>query len=294
MAKSRIQYCWRVNRAISEGRSLLSFSPKFVFASAILALGCTAMAQQGPSANSRPDDLPDAPIPSIQGSAPAPASDANTIVRLPGHILGDEKAILVSPLKLRTNDLKWLVPLAGATAAAFATDHYTMNTVITKDGPWNQANINTSNVLIGGLVGVPLGMYVYGRFGGHEYERETGMLVAEAGADAVITEQVIKLVTWRERPYQDNSRGLFYQGSAGFNSSFPSSHIVVAWSAASVLANRYPSKWMALGVYSAATAVSLTRVLGQQHFPSDVLIGSASGWLIGHYVARVHRHIDRN
>ena len=218
----------------------------------------------------------------------------DTIAELPIHILHDQEAILISPTKLRTNDLKWLLPLAAATGAAFATDHYTMNTVITKDGPWNQANINTSNVLIGGLAGVPLGMYVYGRFGGHEYERETGMLVAEAGADAVITEQVIKLVTWRERPYQDNSRGLFYQGSAGLNSSFPSSHTVLAWSAASVLASRYPSKWMAIGVYSAATAVSLTRVLGQQHFPSDVLIGSASGWLIGHYVARTHRHANHN
>jgi len=227
-------------------------------------------------------------------SAALDTSAHDTIAQLPIHVLHDEEAILTSPLKLRTHDLKWLLPLAGATSIAFATDHYTMNTVITKDGPWNQANINTSNALIGGLAGVPLGMYLYGRFGGHEYERETGMQVAEAGTDAVITEQIIKLVTWRERPYQDNSRGLFYQGSAGFNSSFPSSHSVVAWSAASVLAARYPSKWMKIGVYTAATGVSLTRVLGQQHFPSDVLLGSASGWLIGHYVARTHRHSDHN
>ena len=235
--------------------------------------------------------MPVTSMPAYQGFV-TDTSDHDTIAQLPIHILHDEKAIVLSPLTLRAHDLKWLVPLAGATGAAFATDHYTMNTVITKDGSWNQANINTSNVLIGGLAGVPLGMYVYGRFGGHEYPRETGMLVAEAGGDAVITEQIIKLVTWRERPYQDNSRGLFYQGAAGFNSSFPSSHTVLAWSAASVLAERYPSKWVALVVYTAATGVSLTRVLGQQHFPSDVLIGSASGWLIGHYVARAHRHHD--
>ncbi len=237
--------------------------------------------------------MPVVAMPAYETIAPD-SSDHDTIVQLPVHVLGDEKAIVLSPLKLRTRDLKWLVPLAGATGAAFATDHYTMNTVITKDGPWNQANINASNVVIGGLVGLPLGMYVYGRFGDHEYPRETGMLVAEAGADSVITEQVIKLVTWRERPYQDNTRALFYQGSAGFNSSFPSSHSVVAWSTAAVLAERYPSKWMQLGVYTAATGVSLTRVLGQQHFPSDVLIGSAAGWLIGHYVARAHSHRDRN
>jgi len=44
------------------------------------------------------------------------------------------------------------------------------------------------------------------------------------------------------------------------------------------------------GVYTAATGVSLTRVLGQQHFPTDVLLGAAGGWLIGHYVFRAHHH----
>jgi membrane-associated phospholipid phosphatase len=38
-----------------------------------------------------------------------------------------------------------------------------------------------------------------------------------------------------------------------------------------------------------STGVSLTRVLGQEHFPTDVLVGSAAGWLIGHYVYRKHR-----
>jgi membrane-associated phospholipid phosphatase len=28
--------------------------------------------------------------------------------------------------------------------------------------------------------------------------------------------------------------------------------------------------------------------LGQQHFPSDVLVGSAFGWMIGHYVYKKH------
>jgi membrane-associated phospholipid phosphatase len=36
--------------------------------------------------------------------------------------------------------------------------------------------------------------------------------------------------------------------------------------------------------------VGITRVLGQEHFPADVLVGGAAGWLIGHYVVRHHRH----
>jgi membrane-associated phospholipid phosphatase len=36
--------------------------------------------------------------------------------------------------------------------------------------------------------------------------------------------------------------------------------------------------------------VGITRVLGQEHFPADVLVGGAAGWFIGHYVVKRHRH----
>jgi membrane-associated phospholipid phosphatase len=68
----------------------------------------------------------------------------------------------------------------------------------------------------------------------------------------------------------------------------PSSHSTLAWALAAVVASEYPSKWVQLGVYSMASSVSLTRVLGQEHFPTDVLVGGVAGWLIGHYVARKH------
>jgi membrane-associated phospholipid phosphatase len=31
--------------------------------------------------------------------------------------------------------------------------------------------------------------------------------------------------------------------------------------------------------------------MGQEHFPSDVLLGATGGWLIGHYVFRAHHHL---
>ena len=51
-----------------------------------------------------------------------------------------------------------------------------------------------------------------------------------------------------------------------------------------MLASEYTKPWEQIGIYSAASAVSVTRVLAQQHFPSDALLGSVAGWLIGHYV----------
>jgi membrane-associated phospholipid phosphatase len=63
---------------------------------------------------------------------------------------------------------------------------------------------------------------------------------------------------------------------------------LLAWSSAAVLADEYPSMLNRLLIYSAATGVSMTRVMGREHFPSDVLVGSAAGWLVGHYVFRRH------
>jgi len=55
-----------------------------------------------------------------------------------------------------------------------------------------------------------------------------------------------------------------------------------------VVASEYPGILTQITAYSLAAGVSVTRVLAQQHFPSDVLAGSAIGWMIGRYV--VHRH----
>ena len=63
---------------------------------------------------------------------------------------------------------------------------------------------------------------------------------------------------------------------------------MLAWTLAGVIAGQYPSKWVQVSVYSIASGVSVTRVLGQEHFPSDVLVGAAAGWLIGHYVFEKH------
>jgi membrane-associated phospholipid phosphatase len=43
-----------------------------------------------------------------------------------------------------------------------------------------------------------------------------------------------------------------------------------------------------VGIYTVATGVCVTRVLGREHFPTDVLVGAAAGWLIGHYVFTKH------
>ncbi|HUV70035.1 MAG TPA: phosphatase PAP2 family protein [Terracidiphilus sp.] len=239
--------------------------------------------------------LPDAPLPQteqISDEASKPEDSGHVTVRdTPLNILRDQGAIWSSPVRLHVRDLKWLAPLALATGAAIGTDHRAMTQVVSQNSSFNQANTTASNVLIGGFIAAPVALYGFAHFGQSAHAREASILSAEAILDGLVVEQGVKLVFWRERPDTNNARGRFFKSDASIDSSFPSSHSVVAWAAAAELAGEYRSPWARLFIYSAATSVSLTRVLGQQHFPSDVLIGSAAGWLVGHYVYRKHHKI---
>lgn len=242
----------------------------------------TAPLVTGTLANAQSAALPD---------APAPQSDNPVTLRnSPSHILHDQAAIWTSPARIRPHDLVWLLPLAGAEAAAIATDHRAMRDVVTHDATINPDSTNASNILIGSYIAVPVGLFAYGHLATDDHAREAGILSGEAILDGVVVEQGLKLVFWRERPTVDNYRGKFFQSSAGVDSSFPSSHSVLAWATAAELSGEFPSRWKQVGFYTAATAVSVSRVLGQQHFPGDVLAGSAAGWLVGHYVFRAHHH----
>ena len=64
----------------------------------------------------------------------------------------------------------------------------------------------------------------------------------------------------------------------------PSEHAINIWSFAHVVASEYPSWRTRAIVYGAATTVSFSRVLARQHFPSDVIVGSTFGYLIGGFV----------
>ncbi len=217
-----------------------------------------------------------------------------TIRNIPRNLLHDQAAIWTGPAHVRTRDLEWLLPLAAATGVAFATDQHTMTQVVSQNPAFNQASINTSDVLIGGWIVVPIAVYGFGLAHQDEHARQAGILRASRWW----------MDSWSERCSSSFSgaNGRTSMARAGnsssraraANSSFPSGHSIVAWSAASALAAEYPSPWMQFALYSAATGVSLTRVMGQQHFPSDVLVGSSIGWLIGHNVVRRHNHKSRD
>jgi len=270
--------------------TLLS-SPSLAQVNAPRSLEALASAGANPSLPDAPG-LADPTPPPISQDLPIdrqPHSDV-TVTLAPVHVIQDVAHTVVSPIYLRTNDLKWILPLTGAAATAFATDTHTMTKVVSTNPSFNQTAVNVSNGLVWGVIATPISLFGVGEFQHNPHARETGILGSEAMVDAVVADELVKLCAWRERPTVDNGQGEFFIGKAGPDSSFVSEHSMIAWSSAAVIAGEYHSRWVQLGVYTAAAGVSATRVLGQEHFPSDVLLGAAGGWLIGHYVYRAHHH----
>ncbi len=199
------------------------------------------------------------------------------------NLVSDQKAIWTSPVRLRWADGTWLFPLAAATGGFFATDR-AVPPALSGDLKTLNRYSNFSNYGVYSLVGAGGGLYVWSKLSHDDHQRETGILAGEAAINSFGVGTAFKYAFGRERPNQGQGLGNFFQHGV----SFPSDHSAVAWSIASVLAHEYPGPLTQIAAYGLATAVSASRVLGAQHFPSDVVVGSAIGWLIGRQIYRAH------
>ena len=93
---------------------------------------------------------------------------------------------------------------------------------------------------------------------------------------------VIKLIVLRQRPVE----ALNYPFTAIIDYSFPSMHAMAAFSLLPLLVKnmaKHKFFWIAF-----AFTVAFSRIYFRLHFLSDVVFGSAAGYLIGSYISRLH------
>ena len=202
------------------------------------------------------------------------------------NILRDQKAIWTAPLHLHTRDGRWLAPLTLGTAALIATDQKTGDEMAEANSQVDASRIVSYGGSGYGSFAVAATFYVFGRAKHDRRARETGILASEALIDSAILVTSLKAITQRTRPTGGRSRSDFFDGG----SSFPSGHAISAWSVATVVANEYHDKPLVqVAAYGLASAVSVARFTGHNHYFSDVLVGSAMGYGIGRYVYKT-RH----
>ncbi|MGB8770329.1 MAG: capsule assembly Wzi family protein [Candidatus Korobacteraceae bacterium] len=188
---------------------------------------------------------------------------------------------MTTPFRMRADNLFFLVPATGISAILVGSD-----TALESHLPKGTNTINlavkASDAGMAALLGAGGGLFLWGQLSKDEHKRETGFLAGEAAMDAYIDSTAFKYIAGRERPYTGNDRGSFFAGG----DSFPSSTSAVSWAAASVIAHEYPGPLTKLLAYGTAGAVSAARVVGQQHWVSDAVLGSALGWYMGRQIYR--------
>jgi hypothetical protein len=210
------------------------------------------------------------------------SSDVNPFsVSFLRNLAADQKAMWTGPRYLQQQDVNWLLPFSLATGVVIASDQG-IQSHVNKDASTVKRYVSVSNYGALALAGATGGAYLWGTLTNNSHLRETGVFAGEAALNSLAVAQVMKFAAGRERPDEGDGLGHFRVGG----SSFPSIHATFAWSTATVFAHEYPGPLTKFMAYGLATAISASRVAGQKHFASDVLVGSALGWYSGTTVFR--------
>lgn len=208
-------------------------------------------------------------------------------IRMPQYVLKDQKSIWTSPFHTSKRNIKWWIIFGGATGALIAADKSIEKSVPAPASEFVTVNNRVSDVGSAySLIPISAAFYLIGTGTHDEKFRETGLLSFEALIDASLVVEALKIVTDRSRPYQGDANGRFEDNPSGrWSSGFPSGHAISSWAIASIVAHEYPHPVIIpITAYLLAATVATTRVGARQHFPGDVVAGSAMGWFIGDFV----------
>ena len=273
------------------GRKIARVIPVLISA----MISYSSLAQTSPLPDAANPPASPTQVPNLQGlSFPAADSqgtpgqnDAATssqfenrgLVRRAVHrTLQDQKEIYLAPLQ-RSN-LGWDVLLLAGTGALIATDRR-----IERHLPGGNVNIytNVSNVALGGTAGTLAILWGYGLKTHNEHLKETGSLEIEALVNTFLVYAPMQFIAGRQRPGEGNGYGDFGRHHM-INTSFPAGHPMFTMAMATVLAHEYPKPWVKILAYGATAAVMTGRLLGRDHWSSDVFVGPALGYLIGSHI----------
>jgi hypothetical protein len=201
--------------------------------------------------------------------------------------LQDQKEIWTAPFHRK--NLKWDALFLAGTGTLVAVDeqvlHALPDTQVSTSSSVSNALIASEGAALGGL------FFIHGLHGGDSHGKEAGIIGFEALANSFLVYLPLQVVAGRQRPNEGSGEGSFFKNHS-VNTSFPGGHSMFAFTMATVIAHEYPRWWVQLLSYGAASAITGARMTAKDHFPSDLLVGGALGYLIGTHVFHSHCNPD--
>jgi membrane-associated phospholipid phosphatase len=174
-----------------------------------------------------------------------------------------------------------------------------------RESPLQRNQATRSAMDMAGFAGDPgailagAGLWLSGRWGNDRTRERLGLRSMEAVLLSGVFTGGIKAIAGRARPDQSPTmpRDLVIGRGFGDRSefqSFPSGHATVAFAFASAIdaelnriAPQHPG-WIVPTLYGIAAATAVSRVYHDRHWASDVMLGSAIGFVGGRAVVRWH------
>jgi membrane-associated phospholipid phosphatase len=248
------------------------------------------------SANAQDDTL------SIKQQPPA-SGNTNSLSIVPDKAYfktwgTDARDIAIAPV--RWNKYQWIAFSGVAVVTGLLlTQDARIQQIVQKNQAAYLNNVSTYGLEPwgSGLYALPaLGiMYGLGAILKDDKARYTALKGGEAYLFAFLSAQILKQLTHRHRPYQDSPPDPYdWDGPiapVSYNS-FPSGHSTVIFALAAVIGTSYSKTiWVPIVCYTLAGLTAASRVYQNDHWFSDVFVGSALGFAIGRMI--INNHMKR-
>ena len=195
--------------------------------------------------------------------------------------------IFSSPSEFNSADWKILSGVTILTAGSFIIDNSIREFTINNRSDFLNAISNIDDYYHLETMGISiLGLYTYGLAGDDNEIRNLGLQLAEATIYSSAINFVVKILMGRSRPYLEKGIASFNPFNFSFDkTSFPSLHSTLAFSFSTILADYIDNTFWKIGWFTVAGFVGLARIYKDQHWFSDVLLGSAIGYFVGEFVS---------
>jgi hypothetical protein len=133
-------------------------------------------------------------------------------------------------------------------------------------------------------------LYTTGSFANSNKTKKIGFEIGQALIYSEVISFTSKTIIGRARPNTGRSSD-YFTAFALFRSpynSFPAGHTDAAFALSTVLAKNTDSYLLKVVAYLPAALTIFARVYTEQHWTSDVFIGSALGYFVGNWVVNIH------
>ncbi len=194
--------------------------------------------------------------------------------------------LIAQPFLWQRNDWLYFGGTFAATGALFLADEAVRDFAQRNQSGFADAVFSIDDYITGArsLI-VPGAVYAVGFFSRNRSVRSLGLKSAEALIYSAAITQILKIAFGRYRPYNEEGNVTFEPFSFEESKySLPSGHATAAFALASVFSSAFDNLAWEIFCYGTAGAISAARVYHDEHWLSDVFLGSVIGYSVGKFV----------